>query len=200
MHADNYVIIAGDFNCIYDRNLDNMGGEPHPKIEIDSFNELMSATDMHDVWRIIHGDEKDFTYRRKIQSIARRLDYIFLNQGALECCVSSNIVDVPFTDHRGVLINMINEKVSFGPGYWKMNDSLLKDHAYIYKVNEIIEKTYNENINILNIQTVWEICKKKIQMYSCDYGKYKAHCRRSEENKLKEDLQKSCADLAKSPD
>ena len=141
MHTDHYVIIAGDFNCIYDIHLDNMGGEPQPKIEIDSFNEFMSATDMHDVRRIIHaihGDEKDVTYRRKIQSIERRLDYIFLNEAALEWCVSSNIVDVPFTDHCGVLINMINEKVSFGPGYRKMNAFLLRDHAYIYKVNEII--------------------------------------------------------------
>ena len=120
---------------VYDRNLYNMGGEPHPKIEIDSFNELMSATDMHDVWRIIHaihGDEKDVTYRRKIQSMERRLDYIFLNEAALEWCVSSNIMDVQFTDHCGALKNKINEKVSFGPGYRKMNAFLLRDHAYIY--------------------------------------------------------------------
>ena len=78
-----------------------------------------------------------------------------------------HIVDVPFTDHRGVSLKMINEKVSFGPGYWKMNDSLFSDHAYIYQVNEIIEKkTYNENINILNIQTVWEICKIR-KKYKC---------------------------------
>jgi hypothetical protein len=41
--------------------------------------------------------------------MARRLYYIFLNQEGLESCVSCNIVDVPFTDHRGVLVNMMKK-------------------------------------------------------------------------------------------
>ena len=31
-----------------------------------------------------------------------------------------------------------------GPGYWKLNVSVLKDEAYIYGINELIDKTVND--------------------------------------------------------
>ncbi len=34
VNSNDKIIVAGDFNCTYDPTLDNLGGEPHPKGEI----------------------------------------------------------------------------------------------------------------------------------------------------------------------
>jgi hypothetical protein len=57
-------------------------------------------------------------------------------------------------------MDTVNDNIEQGPGYWKMNDTLLKDEYYVKHVNDIINVVYDENYNILNIQTLWDICKK----------------------------------------
>ncbi len=58
----------------------------------------------------------------------------FVNTNTLDTGVSSDIIDMPFTDHRDVLMNIVSEYIKHGSGYWKLNDSLLKD--YVNGVNK----------------------------------------------------------------
>jgi hypothetical protein len=145
---------------------------------MEQFQDLVEATDVHDMWRYHHANETNVTYRRKWQPIARRLDYIFVNQYTLDCGVSCDIIDIPFSDHRGAIMNTVNDNIEQGPGYWKMNDTLLKDEYYVKHVNDIIKVVYDENYNILNIQTLWDICKKRVQMFTSEYGKHKSRCKK----------------------
>jgi exonuclease III len=174
MNITGHVILSGNFNCIYNADLDNLAGAPHPHIEREQFQDLIEATDLHDLWRYHHENETNFTYKRKLQPIVMRVDYIFVNQYTLDCGVSCEIIDIPFSDHRGVIMNTVNDNIEQGPGYWKINDTLLKDEYYVKHVNDIIKVVYDENYNILNIQTLWDICKKRVQMLTSEYGKHKS--------------------------
>ncbi len=60
----------------------------------------------------------------------------FVNKNTLDTGVSSDIIDMPFTDHPVVLMNIVSEYIKHGSGYWKLNDSLLKDIDYVNGVNK----------------------------------------------------------------
>ena len=58
------------------------------------------------------------------------------------------------SDHNGILLNLKLINNEGGKGYWKFNNTLLKDPEYIQKVKETIEdvtRTYSVNPNDLNV-------------------------------------------------
>jgi len=69
------IIIGGDFNCHLDSSLDNLGGRIESKSSVKKINEIMTANDLIDIWRIRNPDKKQFTWTQKKPLIRRRLDY-----------------------------------------------------------------------------------------------------------------------------
>ena len=181
IHANNTlnILIMGDFNCILNKELDNLGGNPHPNREIVAFNKLMNECELYDIWRLHNHESRDFTWRHKSQPILRRIDYILGNEKIVEKCVHSNIVDMPLTDHRAVIVDLQTQNVEMGPGYWKFNNSLLSDIEYVETINELIRSTLNE-VNELNRHAIWERCKTVIKQKSMEYAKLKAKQKRDE--------------------
>ena len=80
---DKKVIFAGDFNLIFDKNLESAGGSPlfkkHSLSEIIKLNETFNLCD---IWRVCNPHKKLFTFRQKHFTgiIQRRLDYIFVSK------------------------------------------------------------------------------------------------------------------------
>ena len=100
-------------------------------------------------------------------------------------------VAIKYTDHQAVSIILDIKVVKRGPGYWKLNNSLLDDEQYIKIIDETLD-TYNEKIEKENIdiQITWEMLKIEIKGKSIQYGIRKAQTRIDEikclENKLEE--------------
>ena len=59
------IIIGGDFNCHLDHSLDNLGGRIESKSSVKKINEIMTANDLIDIWRIRNPDKKQFTWTQK---------------------------------------------------------------------------------------------------------------------------------------
>ena len=59
------IIIGGDFNCHLDSSLDNLGGRIESKSSVKKINEIMTANDLIDIWRIRNPDKKQFTWTQK---------------------------------------------------------------------------------------------------------------------------------------
>ena len=84
-------MIKGDFcsdwNLIFDKNLEYMGGIPllkkHILFEIIKLN---ACFNLCDIWRVRSPHKKLFTFRQKhfIGIIQRRLDYIFVSNSLQE--------------------------------------------------------------------------------------------------------------------
>ena len=79
---DKKVIFAGDFNLIFDKNLESAGENPllkkHSLSKIIKLNENFNLCD---IWRVSNPHKKLFTFRKKHFTgiIQRRLDYIFVS-------------------------------------------------------------------------------------------------------------------------
>ena len=66
----------GDFNSVINNDLDIVSGNPHCTQDVQRFRQTMSRLNVIDVWRVLHADEKAYTW-----SMALRLDYCFV----IEC-------------------------------------------------------------------------------------------------------------------
>ena len=77
---------------------------------------------------MIHGDYS--TQKTKnTPFVARRLDYILTNSLLFDKTIKCNIHSIASTDHRGSSVLIKFAEIERGPGYWKCNNSLLKDLA-----------------------------------------------------------------------
>ena len=185
------LLLLGDFNTAVNSDLDIVSGRPHSRAEITVFKELISSLDITDVWRVFHDTEKEFTWCRYHPFIARRLDYCFADEDILQFCVSCEVVSAPNTDHKAVVLELNNNDFVRGPGYWRFNNSYLRDTQFIEGMNEMLDKFCMQNENEFNgnVDDSWELCKLEIKQFCSDFGKHKACARRNNEISLQSQLQ-----------
>ena len=75
------IVWGGDFNLIFDTNLDANGSKP--QLNVNSLSQLLSITegnDLCDIFRVRCPNEKRFTWRRKNLFKQRGLDYFLTGE------------------------------------------------------------------------------------------------------------------------
>lgn len=195
-----FKIVCGDFNAVLNNNLDIISGEKHSVSLVESFGSLIEECGLNDIWRIFNGDSKEYTWSRQSgnQFIARRLDYVLLNDGAMSEAFETNIFSVPSSDHRGIYINLRISDNNRGPGYFKFNNSLLQDKIFVQKMNAVIDNFLTQNANETPVQK-WELLKLKLKNESMQYSKSLAVKRRNNSIILHNKLDTCEAALALDP-
>ena len=100
------MIFAGDFNLIFDRNLESAGGNPllkkHSLSEIIKLNENFNLCD---IWRVRNPHKKLFTFRQKhfTSIIQLRLHYIFVCNSLQESVKKTEILNALLSDQMRLL-------------------------------------------------------------------------------------------------
>ena len=100
---------------MFDQAMDNLGGKQHTDREIDAFRNVVQGTSLSDMWRDLHPNEKQYTWRHLSKAIMRRLDYIFVNEKTHDRVVDCTIKEFPLTDHRSVQMSISMDKIRRGP-------------------------------------------------------------------------------------
>lgn len=174
------IIIGGDFNFAENHSLDRSSHNNIKDISAISYKNLIKEINLHDVWRQMHPNRKQFTYKE-----ISRLDKFLLSTSLIDSVQKANI-SIPGirSDHKCVSIYLDFDKSEKGPGNWKMNISNLNDRCYQAKIKSLLQKTQNEYKN-LSKQLVWEICKIKIKEFTVSYCKFKQQIKK----KLMRDLE-----------
>ena len=192
------VILCGDFNCVVSNNLDIVSGNPHNEREIKHFIEM--ANTLKDAWRFIHGNEKDYTWNRQNPFIARRLDFCFISESLLTSCISTEHVCIPCSDHKAVVLELNDNNFKRGPGYWRFNNSFLKQQEYLTLINEKLDELIEEYRNSTTYINDWEMVKVEIRNASIDYGKRKSCQHKNEEIVTRERLRSTEKRLTEEPE
>ena len=149
---DKKVIFAGDFNLIFDKNLESAGGSPlfkkHSLSEIIKLNETFNLCD---IWRVRNPHKKLFTFRQKHFTgiIQQRLDYIFVSNSLQESVKKTEILNALSSDHSPVFCSFVNnDTFARGSGVWKFNNSLLFNTEFVKKLKihiETVKSNLQEN-------------------------------------------------------
>ena len=69
----NNLIVCGDFNMIYNNDLDNIARAPHSNREGGNFLNILKVFELEDSSRFLNNNVKEFTWSRNAPYAARRL-------------------------------------------------------------------------------------------------------------------------------
>ena len=181
------IILGGDFNCVLDNNKDIITGQRHKPETVRKFNDLIDRCDLYDTWRLFNPETKEYTWSRHQGQgvVSRRLDYLFVSNDVFNHVTESNIVSVPFSDHRGCVIKIQENKIVKGRGYWKFNNALLNDNEYATKIKAFIN---DYNGEAYDDQANFEMLKIKLKELTISYCQNKNKNRKIEREALYTEL------------
>ena len=182
------IILAGDFNFFFDKNLEAKGGNPQlKKFSIAKFLKIKEKWNLIDIWRVKNQKNKKFTFTQNHYSghLLRRLDYIFVSNIMQTQVKRTEIGTALATDHSPVTMSIcINKDSERGPGLWKFNKSLLKNSNFVSNLRDYIEQFKINNIRATDKRLNWELLKYEIRKFSMDFSKKAAKDRRATQLEL----------------
>ena len=114
---------------------------------------------------------------------------------------STEIIPAIRTDHDAILLEIGKlENGQKGPGYWKLNCSLLADDAYVNSVTELLPLWAAEGRKELtDHRSVWDWIKYNIRAHAINFSKRKSKERNEKEKTLQEELSKAKEELEMTP-
>ena len=192
LSQEDSIIVGGDFNCPLNPLLDKKGGILIPPIGvIQAIEGLQEQFCLQDIWRIKNPEVQSFTWSQKSPFVFCRLDYWLTSYHLFDCINSVDIVLAIKTDHSAITIEIqvLQQEVK-GPGFWKLNTSLLLNKDYTEAMEHNISKWSNESSSLFdNQQMSWEWMKYKIREFSFNFSKQIAKEKRKEELELMQELE-----------
>ena len=153
------VIICGDLNLILDENKDcsnylRINNPKAGKIVL----HLLEQENYLDPWRVMNEGERKYTWRRLNPTNKQaRLDFYLVSNSIFSFVTDSDIVPGYRTDHSGIILKKKLQENERGKGYWKFNNTLLKDKKYIEEIKNIIKEvksTYVINEGNVDVETL----------------------------------------------
>ena len=143
-------------NLVLDQNLDteNYRNIHNPRAR-ENILKIIEENEYIDVWRVLNENKMKYTVRR-LNPVKKqaRLDFFIVSEDIFQLVTKSSIVSGYRTDHSGISLKIKFQDAERGQGYWKFNNSLLKDKDYIKIVKDAIEETkdiYANNNNTLGV-------------------------------------------------
>ena len=75
-------------------------------------------------------------------------------------------------DHKLVCLSIQRKKISTrGPGFWKFNNSLLKDEDYIERIQKLYPELRSKYSYVQDEQMLWELLKMEIRIFTNSFAK-----------------------------
>ena len=185
------IIIGGDFNLVLDVEKDKKGGLPktHHNAQ-NTILEICDNLDLVDAWRILNPEEKRYTWRQTQPTVHCRLDFFLTSQSLLGNIISANILPGFKTNHSMITLNISLHSNPRGPGFWKLNTSLLADRDYIDLIRLTIHETQNEyeNDESINPALLWDMIKLKTREKSLSFAAAKKRKTLQKQHELEEKI------------
>ena len=191
--VENFVI-GGDFNCPIS-DLDKFGERDNSAKSntIRAINEVCNNFTLVDIWRQQHPECRRYTWSNPSGKIKCRLDYWLISQRLSSQVEKSDITAYyqKDTDHEAVTINIKPaefDQRKRGPGFWKLNSSLLENDEFVIKLRFYIKYAAEKHKEIIDKRLSWEMIKKKIRTFSIRLSKRIAKKKRQKELDLLREL------------
>ena len=147
--SDNNVIL-GDFNFV-DDDLDRSNRTRPGKNQADqllskTWCEFTNALDLSDPFRARNPKRRMFSYIHTQNLSKSRIDRVYVNDE--NCCeiISYKHTHTHFTRAHRIVTFTIKEECDRGPGFWKMNTSIIHDRAYRALVVSTVQDVLSQSI------------------------------------------------------
>ena len=131
------MVMQPDQDTVNYRNINN------PKSR-GILNEIIDKNCLTDIWRLLHGGTKHYTWRQNKYKIQARSDFFLVSDNILSRIKKAHIRPGYRTDHSLICMEYKVAENIKGRGYFKFNNSLLRDAEYVSKVENIILETLSD--------------------------------------------------------
>ena len=133
---DNNLII-GDFNFV-ENHRDKGKGMSHSDKVINLFWETFTSDiGIIDPFRVQCPKKKLYSF---IAPTGRsRGDRVYVSEDNIKTVTNIKYINTPFNSAHKILTFDLNEQQKIGPGFWKMNSSILNDLAYKREIEEAVD-------------------------------------------------------------
>ena len=125
------LIVGGDWNCTLSKK-DKLGGTAWARtIYRNLVITSMDMFDLIDIQRARQPKLCKFTYESKAKGMKSRIDFFLMAKNLTKNVKKTEIYPSIAPDHNAIYISLswVNETPR-GPGFWKFNNTLLKDEKY----------------------------------------------------------------------
>jgi len=181
--SSDQLIVCGDHNCC----LNDEDRIPNTHLKDSSrfaMKHMMKYCKLQDIWHMYkEGKMNRFTYIDKKTKTKSRLDYILVSEKCFVRHHDINLIKAIKGDHKAVCVNLVYDVKRKGPGYWKLNSSILEQQEYQKGVKDIIRTSQTQFENMRSKRLVWEIIKINVKEYSIQY------CKRIRKNAHKKEVE-----------
>ena len=156
------VVVGGDFNDVLDENLDRHPPRLSLSRTFKATSYLCQNHALTDAWRFMNGDKIDFTWSNSSHTLQSRIDSWLLSSKDIDFIAQANHKSAPLSDHKLINLNLKGTKeTSHSRGYWKLNNTLLKDQIFKDRIEQLTKDIFNRQ-EMDNVQK-WEYFKYKVR-------------------------------------
>lgn len=106
----------------------------------DRLKALKSKFNLIDPWRIYNLNDKMYTLQRRNLIKQARLDFFLISEEPMSIVSQVKILPGYRTDHSLLFLELQIDDFKKGKGFWRFNNSLLKDYDYILQIKNINSK------------------------------------------------------------
>jgi len=182
----NRLFIGGDFNCALTTN-DRVSGKTDSSTNV--LKDIITKYDLIDSWKHFNPYRKVYTYiDPSIRNRNSRIDYVFCSDCMKPLCVSSTICQAPAPDHKAVCLYLKTSINKRGKGYWKFNNSVLKDKEFDIGVKDLYQNIIKNYGSDVPKYLLWDYIKVKIKEYCITYCIKKSKVKKDVCNELQSSL------------
>ena len=180
-------IVAGDFNAVFDTAIDRKGSStvtPYRQ-SVQALSRILQLGSLIDAWRTIHPSHQAFSWTSANGVFASRIDHILFPSVWQHTLSSCAITPTPYSDHCFLSATFdLPDSSSRGPGYWKLNTSLLADSVYRDKVSEFWSFWATQRSAFDSLANWWDVGKLKLKALSIQYSQLLSKLRKSRRSSL----------------
>ena len=169
--SDNNIVL-GDFNFVEDdldrTNRTKTGKNQTDNILSKTWGDLIAELGLSDPFRVRNPNRRVYSYIHTKDNSKSRIDRIYMNDENCNEVLLYKHVPTMFRRAHKIITFSLKEGCERGPGFWKMNISILKDQAY----ETLVEKTINDviSLNIPDPIERWLIFKETIKIDTIAYS------------------------------
>ena len=168
-----YEFIAGDFNFAMEPAFERQGTSINNNKARDWVSTKIKANQLADVFREVHPETPGFTWcANRPHPMFSRLDYWLITEAALQYVRNIEILPSYNSDHSLVVMTLAFEPFKRGPGYWKLNTTLLRDPDYVEAMNKLIDIELSIDTPS-SYRDKWELIKLAVRNSTLQYTKRK---------------------------
>ena len=159
-----HQIFVGDWNLVLDQEMDTKNYIRENNIKArEMVIEKIDQLELLDIYREFNPSVKRYSWFKKDKTClpkCARLDFFLVSNSISPFVTECNINPAILTDHSIISLNINFSNFKHGPGFWKFNNSLLKDPFYVKEIKSLFRKvtaqyckqTFDDKISDFDLQ------------------------------------------------